>query len=696
MDVERSSRGKDFGKASRFKEEIADLYQDIVDAFADKSDQTVNLERYWRIFNTELTVNQAYNGNSQIYLPLVRDAIEARVTRFVNMLFPENEQHVECVSYGGDEPIALMAMLNHYVKRAELRLLAPALLRNGEVEGHYSVYCDWTTTKRYVTKKVTKPIEVDGIPDPEITYFDIEDDEIEDSHPDVEVLPASDLVVYPVTSDSVEKDSEWVAIRRRYSKARVKQLERQGVFVEGTVNEMMRAWTDSYSPGKQEDIEKKKIESAGIKLKGKFVEVFEVWKRFKIDGKRRWCRLFLWGQDKAPLAFTVNPNWNDRCSVISMPRTKVSGSFWGKSPVDAVEQLQYAANDAANMAWDSAQYSLLPIIMTDPEKNPNYATMVLSLAAIWQTNPNDTQFAQFPQLWRDALEITGNAKSQIMQSFGLNPAMMAQGVSKTKPSQAQAAQETAVAIETTANEVTTLEEGIFSVLLQRFFENDQQFRNSSMQIKVYGQLGIAAQMMEVPPFAWDDRYEFRWRGVSTFRSAQANQQMIAGLNILRSLPPVLTSGKRINLDPIIETLVENTYGPRLGARVLVDVRDQLSVSPGLENQIMAGGEAMMVHEMDNDQEHLQAHLEIANLGDPTGLFRMHIQAHIQALQKKQQQAGPPGGFPGAPGGGAAPGAAGSPRPGAQPTAPRGGQGPPGMIHADQMQDPSQPPRQPLQ
>jgi hypothetical protein len=357
--------------------------------------------------------------------------------------------------------------------------------------------------------------------------------------------------------------------------------------------------------------------------------------------------------------------------------------------------LQYAANDAANMAWDSAQYSLLPIIMTDPEKNPNYSSMVLSLAAIWQTNPNDTQFAQFPQLWRDALEITANAKSQIMQSFSLNPAMMAQGVSKGKPSQAQAAQETAVAIETTANEVTTLEEGLFSVLLQRFFEADQQFRNSAMQVKVYGQLGVAAQMMEVPPFAWDDRYEFRWRGVSTFRSAQANQQMIAGLNILRSLPPVLTSGKRIDLDPIIETLVENTYGPRLGARVLVDVRNQLSVDPTLENQIMTGGMEMPVHEMDDHQKHLQVHLELANLGDPTGLLRVHIQAHVAAIQKMQQMASPAG-QPGSPGAAGAPGMPGSPRPGAQPQAPRGGQGPAGMIHQDQLQDPSMMPRQPLQ
>jgi hypothetical protein len=49
------------------------------------------------------------------------------------------------------------------------------------------------------------------------------------------------------------------------------------------------------------------------------------------------------------------------------------------------------------------------------------------------------------------------------------------------------------------------------------------------------------------------------------------------------------------------------------------------------------------------------------------------------------------GAPGVPGG-AGPGVAGTPRQGAQPGQPRGGQAPPGAIHRDQMQDPRVMPR----
>jgi hypothetical protein len=677
-----------------YDEELTDLQSDVIKAFDNKNDQVINLERYWRIYNTELTVNQSYNGNSQIFLPLVRDAIEARVTRFVNMLFPENEQHVEVINYGGELPTELMAMLNHYVKRADLRLIAPPLLRNGEVEGHYSVYVDWATTKRYVTRLVDKPIEIDGVPDYDQTYRDIEEDEVEDAHPSVEVIPAYDLAVYPVTVASIE-EAEFVAIQRRYTKAKVKQLQRDGLFDDDEVEMLLKEWTEGESPNYHEDVEKKKIKATGIDRRGNFLICYEVWKKFEVeDDEWRWCRLFMRGFDKPLLGFAVNPNWNDRCPVLSMPRTKIANSFWGKSPVDAVEQLQYSANDAANMAWDSAQYSLLPIVMTDPEKNPNKSTMMLGLAAVWMTNPRDTQILSFPQLWKEALQIITANKSQIMESFGLNPAMMAQGVSAKKPSQAQVAQEQMVAIENTANEVITLEEAIFSPLLQRFFEADQQFRRGPLNVKIYGQLGVAAQMLEIPTFAWDDRYEFRWRGVQAVRSAQATQQMIAGMNVLRSMPPVLPSGKRIELDPILEVFVENTYGPRLASRILVDIRNQLSVDPGIENQVMMAGEAIPVHEFDDDQKHLQSHSQALMLGDPTGLLRSHIQQHLMALQKKQPPppqpgAAPPGGPPGA---GGPPG--GPPRPGAQPMLPRGGQSPPGAIHQDQMVDPSRMPRPP--
>lgn len=682
----QADRGTDLTGMRGMRGKLGKLYQTVLQGFIDKRERNESTMRYWRIFNCELTTNQSYSGNSQIYLPIVRDAIEARVQRFINTLFPENGRHVD-VTAGPDFPHAIVGLLDHYVRRSRLRSKARVLLRNGEIEGQFSFYVDWTKVTRHITKKVEKQTEIEpGVYNPDDTFFDVEDETITSQFPDVHIINDNDLVVLPATTEDIENDPDViVGLRRYYTKEGLEGARRDGLFTDAAAVERAIAECQTYDPANTRNTKKDNVESAGVKLKAHRAEyvVFEVWKKFKIKGKLRWCRAFFGGEDVI-LGMTVNPFWNDRCPIISRARNKIDGSFWGKSPVDAVEQLQYMANDWINMAQDSGQYSLLPIVMTDPEKNPNYASMVMSLAAVWQTNPNDTKFVEFPQLWKDAIQFVAEARSQIVQAFGLNPAMISMGFLARQQTQAAIAQESLVAIANITDEVLTLEDDLFSPLLQFYFELDQQFRDEELAVKIYGQQGVAARMEKVPAFAWDDRYELSWRGAQVAKSQQQNQQMIAGLNVLRQFGPMLPDGTQINLVPIVETIVENIYGPRLGARVLVDKRDQLTIPQALENEIMMGGVAAPVHPMDNDAEHIQeVQAAIQATNDPTGLLRVHLQAHMQQMQAKQQAAMqaqmPQISGPG-------------PRPGAQPQAPRGGQNPAGSIHKDQMQDPTMMPR----
>lgn len=681
----------------KYDAELSVIYDQVCKAYDDKNDQSNDIARFWKIYNCVMTPNQYYQGTSQVYLPIVHDAIEARVQRTVNTLFPENGRYSEVISNVPNGISAIMGLLDHYVKRDKLKTKAKELLRNGDIEGQYTVYVDWCETTRYVTRKVKKhPETAPGMHDPSTTFDDVEDDEIVDARPRVTVISAPDLAVIPPTWDNIEEDAHIVAVKRFYTRSAVQAMIDSGDFSEEVGQTLlggMDAGQDSYSKDTRED----KLAAAGVQWDkdNPRALVFEVWTRMQIDGRRPWVKIYFAGANIVAGMF-INPNWNDRCSVISQPRIKVTGSGWGKSPVDSVEQLQYQANDWANMAGDNGMYSLLPIVMTDPEKNPNYASMVMNLAAIWQTSPNDTKFVEFPQLWKDALAYVADCESKVLKAFSLNPAMISSGSTSKKQTQADVAQDAAVAIAITTEEASTLEEDIFSPILQRFFELDQQHRDDETTIKIYGQMGIDAKMQAVPPFAWDDRYEIMWRGSQVYRSQQQNQQMIAGLNILRSLPPVLPDGKRIDLAPIIETFVENVYGPRLGSRVLVDQRNQMSVPPQLENQLIGAAIQALVHPADNDPEHLQVHMQgLQETGDPSGLMAAHILMHQQQMaQKMQQMQAQQGGLPGSPGGAGRPGIAGTPRPGAQPAAPRGGQNPAGAVHSDRMgaADPSAMPR----
>ena len=427
--------------------------------------------------------------------------------------------------------------------------------------------------------------------------------------------------------------------------------------------------------------------AAGIKTGAadKYFLVYETWTNVEVGGDQRLCRAYYGGDDQI-LGCKQNPYWCDEVPLISSPVEKVAGVFKGKSPTADVIDLQVLANDACNEGADAAHFSAMPIIMTDPEKNPKVGTMVLGLASIWETSPNDTQFAKFPELWKDSIERIASCKEEIFQTLGVNPAMIPQNTgTKQKRNQAEIANEQQVDILTTADAVTVLEEGILTPWVQRVMWYDHQFRDRSITVKQYGELGLKANMEEIPPIQMDHRFEYRWFGVEAARNAQQIQQQIAMANVIKGIPPQMLPGYRLNMVPLITRLSDNAFGHRL-APLIFEKIEGITVDPETENSLMAQGFETPIHPDDNDLEHMQSHMQAAQQGDMHGLIRTHIMAHQQQMQAKAQaaqQAQNPKGLPGGPGG-AGPGVAGAPKPGGQVDGPRLMKGPAGTIPADQM------------
>jgi hypothetical protein len=702
--VQELNRDDELSTQADIKDALLEVLDEIDKGFTDQWSRSNDQMDYWDIYNCVLGPNQFYTGNSKIFVPIVHNAVNARVTRFTNQLFPQSGRNVECTTEDGSIPHALIALLEHYVKKSRLRTkIAPALMRNGDVEGQYNIYVNWVENKRYVVQKVKKQPEVDGTPMPGETIDDIEEETLTHQYPSVEVLADADVLVLPATCDSLEEALQMggsATIVRRWSKARIKKLIAEGE-IEKEAGDALLVEMNKKEDGSQVDKPKKMAETAGImNVRGiKQAVVYETWTMLMVGEERRLCRAYLGGPVKV-LGCKRNPYWSDKCPLISEPVEKIQGSFKGISKIKPCADLQYLANDACNEAMDSAAYALMPIIMTDPEKNPRVGSMVLSLAAVWETSPNDTKFAQFPELWKQGFEIIASAKNEIFQTLSVNPAMITQqqAGAKKKLNQAEIANEQQVDILTTADAVTVVEEGCFSPMLARWIEMDHQYREEDITVAQYGDMGNRANMEKIEPIQFNRRYQFRWFGVEAARNAQQIQQQIAGMNILRSIPPQQLNGYKLNLVPIISQLIENTFGPRLAPMVFESPEMQMPVPVQEENLLLSEGFEVPVHDMDDDNQHIQAHFQALQLagGKHGKKFQVHIMQHVQQKAKKQamaqmQMAAQGGqGLPGAPGG-AGPGVAGTPRPGAQPRTPRP-QGPPGMIHQDQLKSPAMMPR----
>ena len=716
-EVAGTPRRADISKRGKIKEDLLEIFSKIEEGFRDQYNRSNDNQDWWDIYNCLLTSKQFYVGNSKIFVPIVHNAVNARKTRFVNQIFPQAGRYVEVTTADGSRPDALASLLEHYVRKAKLRTkVMPALCKAGDIEGQYNVYVSWCKRKRHVTwRAAVQPEMMEGMPNPAMApIMDIRHEEVEAAHPEVEVIADSDILVMPITADDIDEALEEggsVTTIRRWGKAKLERMIDEGAIRKDEGEAMMEAMSKKSRP-EDVDTSKTHADAAGIKGHGgrRYALVYETFTKLKIKGERLLCQAFYGGEQRI-LGARRNPLWCDKVPLLSCPVEKVGEFFKGRSKISDCADLQYAANDAVNEAWDSAGYSLLPIVMTDPERNPRTGTMVMSMAAVWETSPKDTQVVNFPQLWKEGFEMVNHCKAEVSQTLSVSPAAITQGAAAgktgTRQNQAMVAQEQQIDILTTADAVTVLEEGILTPMLDLFIELDHQFRDDEITVRAFGEMGLRAGMERIPPVQMDRRYQFRWFGVEQARSAQQIQQGIAAMNVVRGIPPQQLNGYQVNLVPIITQLMENTFGPRLAPLVFVSPEAQLPVPVEQENMMLAEGFEVPTHPMDDDQQHMQAHgqlmrsIQMSGEGKNLKKIQTHIWKHMQQGQAKQQaqmqqmQAQQQQGMPGMPGGAIGgqqqPGVPGTPRIGAQPGVPRPQQ-PAGMIAPDQMRDPRMMPR----
>ena len=656
-----------------------ELFSKVEDGFKKgKEDQIDDIKDYWDIYNCVMSDNQIYDGDSQTFIPIVKDAVDARRKRFTTMLFPTSGRNLEVITESGDMPSDTVALLQHYIRSSNLRTKLPPVFINGDVEGQWSIMVDWEKTKRTVTRKVQG-----GMPELGLEWEDVEEHEVIEEGPQITILPAQDMYVWPPTVSNIQ-ESELCCVKLRWTQDMLKRKAKDGWLIQREVDDLIDA--KNTDPG-DNWAGKERSDDAGNKIEGKnqFQLVYMIYTKMKLDDSKKVPAIvFLTGKNVV-LGVVKNPYWNQKINIISRPAEEIAGSFWGVPKVKAVKDLQYQLNDVVNLGLDSAIYALLPIVMTDPLKNPRVASMILGKAAIWETSPNDTKLLSFPALYQHALTLKGDIKQQVMESMEVNDTMLGKAPAGRKNAQA-IGQQQQEAMATIGDVVKRFEVGVCDELLEWFYELDLQFREDDLLVVKFGEHGQRAIMERIPVQQWNERYYFHWTGTDNMMGPQRIQQLIGMINVFRGFTPDVLNGRKLDLGPAIDQIAQLGFGPTLAGRILIDARHQMTVDPEIENQMLANGFDVPVSPMDDNQKHLQSHEEAAaKTSDPMGTIRRHIMAHIGEIQK-QAMAQQPKGNPGAPGAPGQPGIAGQPRPGAMPMPGRNAQQPAGAVHADQMAD----------
>lgn len=680
---ERTKRDEDISDRPEIAEKLDKILSSVEKGFADQRERSDQLRDNWDAYNCVLGRYQNYTGGiSNLFLPFVRDAVNALTTRYVNQSFPNSARHIEVVTDEEDQPYALLSLLEHYVSKRMLRTnAAPALLVNGQIEGQYNAYVDWGKVTRFTVSRSTEPIQAAGLQFQELGEVEtITEEEVDDEAPDLEVLHDSDVLVLPQTAPTIEAALEMggsVTVVRRWTKDTIRGKIDDGD-IDEELGEQLLVQMGGES-GNTVDFAKKLADEAGIHISGKstFALIYETWSKLKVDGKRRLCRAYFAGDAKV-LGCKLCPWWCDRCPVLSGPVEKVPGLFKGEPPVKFCLDMQYWANDMANEAAHSMFFTLAPIVTADPVKVSKWKELVTDVGAVWPVEKDGIQMFEWPNKAREAMEIISACKSAIFENLGVSPGMLPQqsGRPGQKRNQAEVALEQQVELLQTADAVTNFEGQILTPTMQRWAEYDHQFRTKEILVREYGDMGLQAAMEEIGPTNFSNRWEIRWSGVEAARNAANLQQQIGWVGTVIKTPPNLYQGYKLNLAPLFEWSAGQVFAPRLARLIFVSMKDEMSVDPKVENDMMVAGFEARTHAADNDAQHLQVHMQIP----PSPQRDNHIRMHQQAMQLKQQAMAAQGQQQGPP-----QIAGKGPRAGAMPAqGPKRPQQPAGAIHPDQM------------
>lgn len=668
----------------------------IAKGFEDQADRSNHLDDWWNCYNCRRDDHGYYNGEAEIYVPTIHDAVDALVTRYSNQLMPQLGRYVEVTSTDGQQPYEITALVNYYLKRSKFKskILKP-LLRCGIIEGQQNLYLDWQVITRTLVSRETRGVLTEG-PQPgqqvdtdaaDTEIVDITEEDIEDGFPFFEVIHDADILVLPATSDSIEEALESggsVTIVRRFSKEALDRLaedEDLDLDIQGEDSRDKHGEPLIFSVTPEmtglKDIEQHLARNIGIKGRGKHAILFETWQKVPLDergefdeddGYPRLCKTW-YALNRQPVGNKRNPNWNDLCPLLSEPVKKEAGVFKGPSLIEPLAHLQYESNDAANERADVDHMSAMPIITR--KASDGNTPLLIAKGAIWDYNETPPNIIEFPDLGPRANARILAARQLIFQSMSVNPAMIPQqSGSGSKRNQAEVAMEQQVDLLTTAEGVEVTDAQL-TEMVERIVDMDHQYRDRALTIRQFGELGVAAEMVDIPPYRNRTQYSFQWVGAQQMKmNAAMAQNGTAFINTLRGMQDQLQkSGLELNLGGLLEIQASALFGPTIARSLLRDLRHELSLDPEIENQMIGEGHEVPVSVFDNDQLHLQSHAQAQQQdGDPHGTMRVHIQWHTRQMTQKmmaqQQQMMQQGAAPGLPG---------QPqqRPGAPPQGPQG-------------------------
>lgn len=366
--------------------------------------------------------------------------------------------------------------------------------------------------------------------------------------------------------------------------------------------------------------------------------ITELWTMFDIvPGEFTLVKVMIANYDTF-IGINFNPYWHQQLPYDVSRYVEVKGAFYGMSLPDRIRSLQYQITDLGNQTMDSLNYSLNPITVIDPAQAGDPTSFKMQPGAKWFGSPDGIkpmQMVDVSQIGFTAMQQVRSMISQFSDSAtGIAPQLQGKARSATQAGIVQSE------VSSDLKNVVVVEEA--DVLIQvckKFQSLITQYREKNYQIRIQGPDKGAWIMKDIDPKTLAAEVDWYWAGSSAEeRTAVRSQQLIALFNTAIQASQAIPG--QIDLAKLFQMVVKEGFNLRDADQLLVELRDNKTVDPEVENIALKQGQEVPVNAGDIAIVHIPVHmkaLQEASSDKEKISLAKHIQAHQRIEEAKQQK-----------------------------------------------------------
>jgi hypothetical protein len=613
--------------------------------------------RYFNMWNVKHDDSHLYNGNSKLYIPEVRKAVEAQARQLVDLAFP-NDDFLDCIpgAAGTRSGAEIQKSLRHYqIMQAKLPIEFLIFARQMCMLGTSPSYTFWDkqmemafasarnpkTGKIQVTKKL-----VELYNGPKFCTRDLfkwyplnpkkrdhnEDGCVEFRAVDREYLDRAEKAGSLFGKDEIFAGMDNAEREDEFEKD-IRRAEEMGLRID---SDQGYAGTASLS-------EKDEGKMGTFKCATTFLKVVCPEAALPDEDPNKPIPMMIQiYNDRHAGCIRRNPFWHQKTPYqVGRYIYPNADEFYGQGIPKASQFQQYELNSKAEQSMDSVTLALNPIAMIDPAHAAQNADFEVEPGAIWWVSPQQARLASMPDVSGTGYQAIAQMRAQIQDFSDRTPSMPSQFQGKSRTATQSEFVNNALSIDFKTFQRQN-ESDVLEPVMEMWESLTDQYADEDQIILLLGRNSSDWKRMSVSRSMYLGNYKYFWKVANDMgNKAIKARQLIDAMKVVGSLPPEAQAKLQFNFAECTRVLLKDVIGIPDADRIVPDQFSEPKQDPEVVYRMIRLGMEVECLPSDDDRLFMQFFAaranEEKNEGVKTELIRQ-IFLHEQQLKKKIETA----------------------------------------------------------